>query len=407
MLKICVIMGGVMPVPAVCGGAIETLVTSIVKKYSSKDGFQLTVCSVFHPDAVGEAKQYPEVRFFWTHTRSVKHLFMHAVFLGVRMITGKSIRHLQRHYNEIAKLLREEQFDIIIAEGGDTQAIIDISKGYRREQFANHIHIHYLPPENIAKNYGHMIGVSKFVTNEYIKACKAPVKAHVLKNAIDTNKFNREVTEAEKKALREKLGFSDNDFVILFVGRIMQIKGVLELMQAVISLEDKDIKLMIMGSANSGKFSFSAYERKIRRLAAQNKDRVIFTGYVDNSEVYKYAATADVQCLPTLVEEAAPLVILEAMAEGLPLIVTKSGGVMEYIDDNTALIIEKENVTENLKKAIIYMKNNPEVLRKMSENGKIQSRKYDEQVYYNDFVKTVYEIEQYNRESQIGRIAEK
>ena len=36
MCKICVVMGGVMPVPAVCGGAIETLVTSIVKKYSSK-----------------------------------------------------------------------------------------------------------------------------------------------------------------------------------------------------------------------------------------------------------------------------------------------------------------------------------------------------------------------------------
>ena len=120
---------------------------------------------------------------------------------------------------------------------------------------------------------------------------------------------------------------------------------------------------------------------------------------MDNSEVYKYAATADVQCLPTLVEEAAGLVILEAMAEGLPLIVTKSGGVTEYVDDSTALSIEKENVAENLKRAILYMKENPEVRRQMSENGKIQSRKYDEQVYYTDFVKTVYEIEQDNRKN--------
>ena len=399
MLKICVIMGGVMPVPAVCGGAIETLVTSIVKKYSRADGLDLTVCSVFHPEAVKVAKQYPEVRFFWTHTRSIKYLLMHAVFLGVRMITGKSIRPLQRHYNEIAQLFKKEHFDLIIAEGGDTQAIADIAEGYRREQFVNHIHIHYLPPENIAENYGHVIGVSEFVTNEYVKACRIPVKAHTLKNAVDTSKFNKETACEERKALREKLGLSEEDFVILYVGRIMQIKGVLELMRAVIDLEDKHIKLMIMGSANSGKRAFSAYERKVRRLAAQNKDRIIFTGYVDNSEVYKYAATADVQCLPTLVEEAAPLVILEAMAEGLPLIVTKSGGVTEYIDDSTALIIEKENVTENLKKAILYMKENPEVRRQMSENGKIQSRKYDEQVYYTDFVKTVYEIEQDNRKN--------
>ena len=399
MLKICVIMGGVMPVPAVCGGAIETLVTSIVKKYSRADGLDLTVCSVFHPEAVKVAKQYPEVRFFWTHTRNIKYLLMHAVFLGVRMITGKSIRPLQRHYNEIAQLFKKEHFDLIIAEGGDTQAIADIAEGYRREQFVNHIHIHYLPPENIAENYGHVIGVSEFVTNEYVKACRIPVKAHTLKNAVDTSKFNKETACEERKALREKLGLSEEDFVILYVGRIMQIKGVLELMRAVIDLEDKHIKLMIMGSANSGKRAFSAYERKVRRLAAQNKDRIIFTGYVDNSEVYKYAATADVQCLPTLVEEAAGLVILEAMAEGLPLIVTKSGGVTEYVDDSTALIIEKENVTENLKRAILYMKENPEVRRQMSENGKIQSRKYDEQVYYTDFVKTVYEIEQDNREN--------
>ena len=388
-----------MPVPAVCGGAIETLVTSIVKKYSRADGLDLTVCSVFHPEAVKVAKQYPEVRFFWTHTRNIKYLLMHAVFLGVRMITGKSIRPLQRHYNEIAQLFKKEHFDLIIAEGGDTQAIADIAEGYRREQFVNHIHIHYLPPENIAENYGHVIGVSEFVTNEYVKACRIPVKAHTLKNAVDTSKFNKETACEERKALREKLGLSEEDFVILYVGRIMQIKGVLELMRAVIDLEDKHIKLMIMGSANSGKRAFSAYERKVRRLAAQNKDRIIFTGYVDNSEVYKYAATADVQCLPTLVEEAAGLVILEAMAEGLPLIVTKSGGVTEYVDDSTALIIEKENVTENLKRAILYMKENPEVRRQMSENGKIQSRKYDEQVYYTDFVKTVFEIEQDNREN--------
>ena len=326
-------------------------------------------------------------------------MLMHAVFLGVRMITGKSIRPLQRHYNEIAQLFKKEHFDIIIAEGGDTQAIADIAEGYRREQFVNHIHIHYLPPENIAENYGHVIGVSEFVTNEYIKACKTPVKAYTLKNAIDTAKFTKKVADDERNGIRKALGFEKQDFVILYVGRIIKVKGVLELMEAVVGLEDKHIKLMIMGSANSGKWTFSSYEKKVKRLSGKHKDRIRFTGYVDNSEVYKYAAAADIQCVPSLWEEAAGLVILEAMAEGLPLIVTKSGGVTEYVDDSTALIIEKENVTENLKRAILYMKENPEVRRQMSENGKIQSRKYDEQVYYTDFVKTVYEIEQDNREN--------
>ena len=115
MKRICVIMGGVLPVPAVWGGAIETLITSLAKQYSGKDGFQLTICSVYHPEAVKAAQQYPNVRFFWTHTKTVKHLLLHAIFLGVRLTTGKCIRPLQRHYNEIARLFQDERFDLIIA----------------------------------------------------------------------------------------------------------------------------------------------------------------------------------------------------------------------------------------------------------------------------------------------------
>ena len=399
MRKVCVIMGGVMPVPAVCGGAIETLVTSIAKKYSSKDGFQLTICSVYHPEAEKVANQYPEVRFFWTHTRNIKYIFMHAIFLGIRMITGKCIRPLQRHYNEISELFQKEKFDLIIVEGGDTQAIIDIAKIYNRDQFANHIHIHYLPPQNIVENYGHVIGVSEFVIEEYLNVCKIPVKAHVLKNAIDVEKFSRKVPEEQKRNIRKKLGLSEKDFVILYAGRIMEIKGVLELMQAIIGLEDKHIKLLIMGSANSGKWAFSPYERKVKKLSEQHKERIIFTGYVDNAEVYQYASVADVQCVPTLIEEAAPLTVLEAMAEGLPLIVTKSGGVAEYVDESTALTIGKENVVKDLSRAICYMKEHPEVRKKMSDAARKQSKKYDEAIYYKNFIEVIDKIIDENREN--------
>ncbi|MGF0018733.1 glycosyltransferase family 4 protein [Sporofaciens sp. SGI.106] len=318
------------------------------------------------------------------------------------MTTGKCVRPLQRHYNEIAELFKQEKFDLIIAEGGDTQAIIDIAKGYRRDQFANHVHIHYLPPENIVEHYGHVIGVSEFVTEEYLKVCNLPVKSHVLKNVIDVESFSRNVSEEQKKSIRKRLGLPEKDFVILYVGRIMEIKGVLELMQAVIGLEDENIKLLIIGSANSGKWSYSSYERKVKKLSEQSKERIIFAGYIDNSEVYQYAAVADVQCVPTLVEEAAGLVLLEAMAEGLPLIVTRSGGVMEYIDESTALIIERENIVENLKRAICYMKEYPEVRNKMSKKAKLQSKQYDETIYYKNFIDMINDIMDENRENKNG-----
>lgn len=246
MYNIGIIMGGVMPVPAVCGGAIETLITSVVKRYSKEDGLKLTVFSVYHKEAVKAAEKYPEIRFVWTHTNTFWNLAKHAVFMAVRALSGRTIRTLQRHYNEIAPVITNEKFDLLIVEGGDEQAVIDIAKGYKREQLVFHAHIHFIPSKKTADGFGHMIGVSDFVTREYQKACKTPVKAHTLKNAIDRDKFNKEVTEDERKEIRKKLGLAEEDFVILFVGRIMQIKGVRELIEAVIGLKDKHIKLMII-----------------------------------------------------------------------------------------------------------------------------------------------------------------
>ena len=395
-------MGGVMPVPAVCGGAIETLITSIVKRYSKKDGLRLTIFSVYHKEAVEAAKKYPEVRFVWTHTNTFWNLAKHAVFLSVRELTGKTIRVLQRHYNEIAPIIQNEKFDLLIVEGGDEQAVIDIAKGYTRDRLVFHAHVHFIPKEKVVNGYGHMIGVSEFVVREYKKACTIPVDMHVLKNAIDVERFSRIVSEEQKRIIRKKLGLSDSDFVILYVGRIMEIKGVLELMRAITQIKDQHIKLLIVGSANFGKWAFSSYERKVKKLAEQNRGRIIFTGYVDNSEVYQYASVADVQCLPTLIAEAAPLVVLEAMAEGLPLIVTRSGGVTEYVDESTALIIEHESIVDDLKSAICYMKEHPEVRKKMSENAKIKSKQYNETVYYKNFVETVYKMIDENRENKNG-----
>lgn len=392
MYKICVIMGGVMPVPAACGGAIETLVTSIAKKYSPEDGYELTICSVFDSKAVEEAANYPNVRFVWTHTRRLNYLFLHALFLAIRIATGKSIRPLQRHYNEITKLFEKEKFDLILAEGGDLQAILDIAKGYKREQFVNHLHIHYLPPEDIARGYGHVIGVSEFVTKEYLRVCDQPVKGHVLINGIKAELFTKKVAERGKQKIRHKLGMKQDDFVILFVGRIMQIKGVLELITAVLELQDPNIKLLIMGSANSGKFTLSSYQNKVKKLAEKNKDKILFTGYVRNDEVYRYAAAADIECLPSVCKEACPLTVLEGMCMGKPIIATRAGGVPELLSEDAGIFVEQENLVENLKTAILYLKEHPEIREQKSKAARKRGLQYSEERYYQNFVKLMKEI---------------
>ena len=80
------------------------------------------------------------------------------------------------------------------------------------------------------------------------------------------------------------------------------------------------------------------------------------------------------------------------MAEGLPLIITRSGGMIEYIDESTSLIIDRENIVEQLKESILYMKDHPEIRKQMSENAKKRSIQYDEPMYYHNFVKVINEM---------------
>ena len=56
------------------------------------------------------------------------------------------------------------------------------------------------------------------------------------------------------------------------------------------------------------------------------------------------------------------------------------------------MIIDREDIVENLKRALCYMKEHPEERKQMSEKEKLQSRNYDETVYYKNFVKMLDEI---------------
>lgn len=86
------------------------------------------------------------------------------------------------------------------------------------------------------------------------------------------------------------------------------------------------------------------------------------------------------------------MVVLEAMAEGLPLIVTRSGGIPEYVGGDAALFVERDHIVENLQRAICYLKAHPEVRTQMSGKARLQSREYNEAAYYQNFVRIIRSI---------------
>jgi glycosyltransferase involved in cell wall biosynthesis len=159
-------------------------------------------------------------------------------------------------------------------------------------------------------------------------------EVHVIPNSVDTDLFKsirRDVALPMVNEVLIKKGLnpiSDNDSVILFVGRLDPGKGLHLLLRGVAKMQFKRWRLLVVGSGSS------IYERFVKNLSVKLglTDKVLLTGRVQHSHLPYLYSIAQVYVLPS-VFEGLPATILEAMACGTPVIATKVGGIPEVISD--------------------------------------------------------------------------
>jgi glycosyltransferase involved in cell wall biosynthesis len=122
---------------------------------------------------------------------------------------------------------------------------------------------------------------------------------------------------------------------LICVSRLIERKGIKYLVMAVGDMKHEKIKLTIIGDGNQ----FSELENLTSKLDI--KDKVVFMGYLDHSKLAEAYQQSDIFVLPSL-NEGMSNAVLEAMASGLPIITTDTGGTVELIDGN-GLIINMQN----------------------------------------------------------------
>lgn len=238
------------------------------------------------------------------------------------------------------------------------------------------------------------IAISKFIYDDYIKFLgdrAFRMNSYLIMNSVDEERFSKLLVKEEKLELRKKLGFEENDFVIIYCGRICEEKGVDKLIEAVIDTPP-NIKLLIVGG-NVLSNRKTVYWKRINNLISVNQNKIKSIGYIKNSEVYKYYQLADLHVVPSVWEEAAGLVVIEGQMAGVPQILTKSGGMVEYASSKTVILEKDNSLVENLAKNIVALSNNPGKLQAIKQAGLVNSKKYTKERYYNRFIDFLKNIE--------------
>ena len=181
--------------------------------------------------------------------------------------------------------------------------------------------------------------------------------------------------------------------MVLFCGRLEPDKGIHKLLEAMTALDDPRIKLLIVGSPFFGRTQTSPFLRRLEQQANALGDRVRFTGYVPNERLTEYYRLADLVCVPTLVEEAAGLVAMEAMACGRPVLATRSGGMPEYLEGSQAVLVDRgPELAGQLSWAIRMLYEHPELRAQMGAAGAEAARKFSPEHFYDTFVEIVYDF---------------
>lgn len=386
-----------LPIPAVGGGAIETLITNLLDENEKHQKVRLIVISTYHSEAA--KANYHFSKIYYNNSGIINCSFMNTVRVQykIRRMLCRIKRKLFKIYDEqfdffyyqCSKIAKKEGVDIVINEGDwNTQEYKIFYKSVGRNNLYYHLHCEIKEDLAVRECIPNSIAISKYIRGEWAKSPKINGRDIVLYNCIDVSRFSQ-VTELEKRnESRRTLGFSESDFLVIFCGRLIPEKGIDKLLDAFDILKGSSIRLLVIGSVEFSKGNTTKFSKDVVRRA-QEMPSVKYLGYVPNEELSQYYAIADLQVVPSVWQEGAGLVCIEGMASGLPLIVTNSGGMVEYVTDECSVKVPlNEEMAQNIAKEIVRLSQNKPLLSQMGSAGRKRAQQFTKEKYYMNFIES-------------------
>lgn len=231
--------------------------------------------------------------------------------------------------------------------------------------------------------YPNSKGLYDFILeNKYTSENKLKVIANGSSNGINTAFFSpQQISEEQKSTLKKELNILADDFVFIFVGRLVGDKGINELVTAFEKLNDSKTKLLLVGPQ----------EEELDPLKPQtinniiNNKNIIAVGF--KRDVRPYFAISNALVFPSY-REGFPNVVMQAGAMGLPSIVSDINGCNEIIvEEKNGLIVPAKNVSE-LTSAMKSLSNNRILYSKLQQNSReMIIKRYEQKIIWEALLK--------------------
>lgn len=216
----------------------------------------------------------------------------------------------------------------------------------------------------VNENLSAIVCPSKWIADEAMRAGISKNKIHVIHNAVDTKLFQ----PMEKRRIREKLGFPLDGILILLasVDVLNPFKGLKYALQA-LSLQKIRLNVLLVGNM------------KEKLVLPEMHNYIIREFTPDRTLLADYYAASDVFLLPSIAENF-PLVLLESMSSGTPVVAFDVGGIKEALTHQFDGWMASRGDMESLAYGLDLMVSNEHLRLQLSQNARVTTlRKFGEQ----------------------------
>jgi len=259
------------------------------------------------------------------------------LLLGKRYSYGRHVLNGLYHAPKMLDVLH------VTSEG----YVLAFQKFFRVKPRLKVLHLHEDPPSvidrkilfknlanRILKETDVFIAPSKFVAKRLGEIYDiSPSSIKVIYNGLDLQRSASIAPHREKN-------------IILYAGAIVPQKGVHILLEAANLLKNEvlDFEIWIAGSSRLWPGEYRDYELYLRSLADRTEGRVKHLGLLNEDNLAHVYKRASVCVIPSIVDEACPLIALESMAAGVPVVASNVGSFPELVEDQkTGLLVPKED----------------------------------------------------------------